>query len=440
MSGPDTTTETGPDSSRKVLSNSAATLVGRALNTLFRFLSTLVAARHLGPEAWGFFGILVSTTEAMRALANFGLDPALVRWLSVHHDSAGHIMRRVLWLKTILAAIAVAAIAGYGLVHFGANHSTLLLLALAATFVPFGWTQSLIPRFQAVHAMHQLIPVQVAVGGGYLAVMFGACELGIGVPGFVALAVAYEFVLFAATALTVRRKLPKVLTRAPATHSMWELFVEGLPLGFIVVATIIYGRTGIFFLEKANDLAQVGNLYLAMRITEQVGAVAGALAVSALPVFSRLAMERQIDRIRPQFRRFSLMGFAFSICVMLGVIFVSRPLIGILKPAYLPMYEPLVVLSFAAAFMVQNQLSSGLLYAFGQYRYVAACGAINLVVNVLLAWLLIPRYGATGAAFATVGTEGLNCVLQLLLVRYVFRGAQPLPAQAEEKLTSPALS
>jgi O-antigen/teichoic acid export membrane protein len=37
-------------------------------------------------------------------------------------------------------------------------------------------------------------------------------------------------------------------------------------------------------------------------------------------------------------------------------------------------------------------------------------------VNLVLTIGLVPRYGAVGAALATLGTESLHCVIQLVVV------------------------
>ncbi len=43
--------------------------------------------------------------------------------------------------------------------------------------------------------------------------------------------------------------------------------------------------------------------------------------------------------------------------------------------------------------------------------------AWNLGVNAILVAILVPRFGAVGAALALLGTEGLNALVQSYLVR-----------------------
>jgi O-antigen/teichoic acid export membrane protein len=72
--------------------------------------------------------------------------------------------------------------------------------------------------------------------------------------------------------------------------------------------------------------------------------------------------------------------------------------------------------------MVQNQLSSTVIHASGRYHVVTACSAVNLLIYLGLAFLLVPRLGPLGAALATLGTESTNAVVQLMLVRRWIRG------------------
>jgi O-antigen/teichoic acid export membrane protein len=66
--------------------------------------------------------------------------------------------------------------------------------------------------------------------------------------------------------------------------------------------------------------------------------------------------------------------------------------------------------------MFQNQLSTSMINSFGKFHYVTGVAAANLCVYLCLGLYLIPRLGTLGAGLATLGTEGLNALIQLTLV------------------------
>jgi O-antigen/teichoic acid export membrane protein len=59
--------------------------------------------------------------------------------------------------------------------------------------------------------------------------------------------------------------------------------------------------------------------------------------------------------------------------------------------------------------------------AFGRFRTASACAFLNLVVYSTCGFILIPRYGALGAAWSTLATEGINMLVQLTIVVSLLR-------------------
>ena len=407
--------------SPRILSNALATLVGRGLAQVVRFLAAVAPAASLSPDDWGLFSVLVATVEVVRAITNFGLDAALVRWLTVYADAAGDVLGRVLRIKTLLAMAGVAGLVGYAIVRQESVRAPWMLSALSVGLLPFGWTQSLTSRFQAHHAMRFLIPVQIAVGFLYLSAVVIASVLNVQLSGFILLAVGYEFATWAGTALVARRKLSTETVERASSKTTGELFWEGLPLGGLSIAAVIYARLGVFLVERSGTLADVGHLFLAMKIGEQIALLASPISISALPVFTRFVHQNEAQKIVPIFRRYSLSGAALSVTLAAGISSIAAPLILRLNPEYLNAVPPVVVMAWCAVFMFQNQLSIGVVTAFGKFRQLFGITLLNLAVNMVLAVLLIPEYEAVGASLAMLGTESLHCLIQLVVVARLLR-------------------
>jgi O-antigen/teichoic acid export membrane protein len=84
--------------------------------------------------------------------------------------------------------------------------------------------------------------------------------------------------------------------------------------------------------------------------------------------------------------------------------------------AYAPAQGTLHVLLCAVPFIYLNSLLSVSLIALGHERFYAGATALCTVVNLGLNLLLVPRWGATAAAWVAVATAGvlfLACVVGL---------------------------
>jgi O-antigen/teichoic acid export membrane protein len=100
---------------------------------------------------------------------------------------------------------------------------------------------------------------------------------------------------------------------------------------------------------------------------------------------------------------------------------------SVVRVLYTGRFEPsipvLQVLIWALVPLVMDDAALTYLYAVGCERIVQVVMLIGLAVNSGLNLWLIPRFGALGAAMATVASEGVLCVI---LWRQVIRHDHPV--------------
>lgn len=402
----------------RTLANALATLVARGSGLVFRLAVLAEIARYLTPAELGIYGVLASTLDVARVMTNFGLDTAIIRRMAIAPALGGALLRLVLRLKTTLAVVGFAALVALSVLHPPAATASWLLIVLGLALFPVTWSASLTARFQAEHAAHWLIPVQIATGTTYLIILEIAARSGARLVGFVSLILVAELVTFALTAIAARRRWAGTGAMQEAPLPAGPFLRESFPLGLFDMVVVLYARLGVFLLEAQGPAmkAAVGHLYAAMRVNEVTVAIGGALAMSALPVFSKLAHEGRSGHVGKTFLKYSLAGAAFSGSVAIFITLFGRLLIERFRPDYAPAVAPLTVFAWAGIAMFQNNLSTSVINAFGRFRVASASALLNLVVYCSVALVLIPRLGALGAAYSTLATEGLNMLVQLAVV------------------------
>jgi PST family polysaccharide transporter len=396
--------------------------VARGLAILIRLVVLSEVARFLTPAQLGVYGVLLSMLDIARVVTNFGLDTAAIRQMAIHLPAARELLRTVLRIKTVLATAGLVVLSLIGWLHPPDGAAGWLPVALGLALFPITWSSSLMARFQVSHAMHRTIPVQAAAGAFYLLGIELAAHAGAGLAGFILLAIVTEALTWAGTVLVARRSWPSNgPISAPITP--WAFVQDAFPLGLLDVMVIAYNRLGVFILNAQGEQARaaVGHLYAAVRVNEVTTAVAGAIAISALPVFARLAHEKKERQITRTFARYSLLGGTFSISVFLCFFFFGHELLLRFRPAYEPAAAPLVIFSAAGIAMFQNNLSMSVITAFGRFRTASGCALLNLVIYSTCGFILIPRHGALGAAWSTLITEGVNMLVQLTIVGTLLR-------------------
>jgi PST family polysaccharide transporter len=97
-----------------------------------------------------------------------------------------------------------------------------------------------------------------------------------------------------------------------------------------------------------------------------------------------------------------------SVATAIAVFFLSGPVIGILFGAEYQGAGPvLAVHIWGAIFVFHVSIRTRALIAEGKQRFITAIAALTLLSSVLLNLLLIGRYGALGAAYASLASWAL---------------------------------
>jgi len=98
-----------------------------------------------------------------------------------------------------------------------------------------------------------------------------------------------------------------------------------------------------------------------------------------------------------------------------GVVIVAmfaEPVIGTLYgEAYARSVPVLRIVIWAFVFNFLNPFVSHILFARGEQTSSLRVGAVTSVVSLILSFVLIPRFGAIGAAYTVVASSALACCL-----------------------------
>jgi len=161
-------------------------------------------------------------------------------------------------------------------------------------------------------------------------------------------------------------------------------------------------------------------------------ALAGAFSMSAFPVLSRLVAAGNAVETPRRFAMYSVRSALVCSAAAAALTIWGTGLLVWIQPESRGASGALTALAWATVCMFQNQLSTAMINAFGKFHYVTVICAVNLVAFLGLSALLLPRFGATGAALSLLGTEGLNTVLQLVTVGVLLRRMGRIAAAGAE--------
>jgi O-antigen/teichoic acid export membrane protein len=369
------------------------------------FLTFPLIAAALSPVAFGALELVMTATLLLGALANCGLNNALQRfyWEEAAEQRARLVssglaaLLLLLLLAIIVGAVATAAISSrletWNMPMTWITPAAALLL-MAATQVG----QYLLDVTRLHLGPWRFFGVTLATrvltaGAGVVAVVL----LGWGLDGLLVLQALVALVALPIAALAVRSDLVWQLDRNIAN----KLLCFGHPFIYASLAFWLFGSMDRWMLAAFSSVEEVGIYSVAHRFASIVLFVSLAFGQAWSPFAMKFRAD-QPSRYRAMYADVLLIVASGMLLIGGGVALFSVDLISLVMPSgYAPAAAPLAVLCIGIVFQSTIQVTAiGIslekaTYLFARLSWLAA--GLNFLLNLLL----IPRYGALGAAWAT---------------------------------------
>jgi O-antigen/teichoic acid export membrane protein len=209
-------------------------------------------------------------------------------------------------------------------------------------------------------------------------------------------------IAFIMATLWLRRALPEgAAVRAPNQRS-WLL--SSISMAAIDALGTLQGQIGVVFLGLLATSTDAGIFRVAASAALIVSLPITMVETVSSPQFARsfgASDQRSMQRLAS---RSVQIGFAtFAVATIAAFLF-GKPLIALLfGDAYLPAFQPFIILCLARGTNALFGMNSGLLMMTGRERKLAAALALALAANLALAAVLTPVLGANGPALGSLG-------------------------------------
>ena len=179
------------------------------------------------------------------------------------------------------------------------------------------------------------------------------------------------------------------------------IFRYSIPLFFISIGFLIATEVDTLMLGLLSTDAEVGTYAVAKQIIIKLPHISLAMAMGTMPVFAKLneGNKEELKKLFYKLLRTNALIFAI---ISLGIVFLSQFFVPLIFGVeYNSSVLPLQILTiYLVGFSFSIFLST-----FLDYQGLAKKRAVNLsvsmVLNIVLNLILIPEYGAVGAAIAT---------------------------------------
>ncbi len=398
-----------------IAKNTVVQAVGRTIGTVLGLLTLGVMTRYLGAAGYGAFTTVTSFLQFFGILVDFGLSLTTVAMLSEAGADKDRISSNIFTLRVVSAA-AFFALAPAVVLLFPYDGAIKAGVGIAAaSFFFLAVNQVLVSVLQKELRMGRSAAAEVL---GRLGLFLGAWfvakeDLGL---GWMLAALVFGNLLTAFWNWLLVRKLVRLDWRFDLP--VWKDIAErSWPIALSITFNLIYLKGDVIILSLTRAQEEVGVYGAAYKILDVLTVIPIMFMGLVLP----LLVKARADGSPQDWNRIMQKAFDFMAVLALplvaGALVVGRDLMTLFAGEEFADAGPLlVILMIAAAAVFFGSMFGHAVIAVKKQKAMVWGYAADAVLATVLYLALIPRYGATGAAWVTVFAEVfIACATYLMI-------------------------
>jgi O-antigen/teichoic acid export membrane protein len=405
---------------RQLLKSTSFNLIATVVGLITGIATSIIAARILGPSDLGLFSFITWIFASVVLLVDPGATSATTRFVAELEGASSRAVGNGLNLLLLGIQVLVSCVSGALLFAFSPWIAEALgqptaqpYVAILGPVVPIAMIGAIFRARLAGFQRYDLTSLVVIVGSTLTLIgTIALLSLGYGVSGLVWLGIGVVTLQLALLTILVLKRYG-FSNSAQVSRSLVTRVLRYCSGVFIITSidVIVWQRSGTLFLGRYSTTEQIAFYGLAFNIAALlVTTLPATLSSILLPAFSNLFGGGGRDSMQRMFERSVRYVGLVAIPICLVTIALADPLISLLYgERYAPAVGALQVLLVASTMGAISGPVSALLFALGKPLRAVAWGFPIAILNLGIAFTLVPSYGALGAAAA-------NAVCQILWV------------------------
>lgn len=222
-------------------------------------------------------------------------------------------------------------------------------------------------------------------------------------------AIAVVFSLVWTSILVARLNTAQVTGKDAAAPVRAMFRYAGVSSIGVALTLVVWNRSEFLFLNHYSSDSQIGFYSIAFAAITALIIVPRQIGSTLLPAVATLQGAGEMDRVRTGFARALRLGLTLALILTAGAAALGPELLKLVYGAEFNAAGPvLLILVAPLPAIAVFQLATAMVTGMGHLRIVVIAGAAGAAVDIGLAFALVPRYDAVGAAIA-------NSIAQLVV-------------------------
>jgi O-antigen/teichoic acid export membrane protein len=418
---PESSAYTGKeDITRKQLRGSSLLLAGRLFGMGINFATQVLMVRYLSTADYGAWAYVLSVVACCRTFASLGLQRAVPRFVPIYHEQHeyGRLFGTLFLVAGTIVLTGVAAIIGVYAVPETISHfliderQPLLLLSILVFLVP-------------VEALDELFVGLFASFASPRAIFFRKHILGPGLKLIVVilLVVWQSQVTFLAYGYLIASTFGVLLYSGMLMRLLYhqglfqhfqlqtlqvpfkEIMAFTLPVLTTDLVSVVMNSVDVWLLGYFHSTTEVAFFRVVVPAADMNTLVMMSFSLLFTPAAARLFARGDYSGINRLYWQTAVWMAVLTFPIFTMTFSMAQPLTVFL---YGTRYEQsgiiVALLSLGYYFNVALGFNGLTIRVLGKTRYIVIINVLAAVTNLVVNLLLIPPYGALGAAIGTSGT------------------------------------
>jgi O-antigen/teichoic acid export membrane protein len=412
---------------RRVLFNTLVQTIGKVLGYAFALVTLALTTRLLTTTEYGDYTIATVFLSFFMLVADSGITTAGVREAAKFPEALQRFVDTAFSLKLVLGIVTYAAAAAIISVLPYSSDVKYAAYALALSFFCLSLAVSWDVVFQSRLRME--VP---ALGDLALKVV---SIVGVGAVFWYHLHAhtSQQWLFYLVVGITALGNVAAALVRYVGAARMVKVRLRfdraaggvllriAVPLAIVSVLGQVHYKADTILLSLLKPADQVAIYGVAYRVVDILIVFFAVLVGVVFPVLARYAHEGG-ERYTQVVTRVLNTVLSIACPIALGVGLLAPGIVYILGGAgYGKAALPLAILAVSLIFSLLNMFYDYIIIAGNRQASLIWVSCINIAANLGLNLYAIPHYSYIGAAVATCVTEGLGCVLAIVIANRMHR-------------------
>lgn len=401
---------------KSIFKNTSWMTLSQFVTSICAFLWTILIARYLGVSDYGILSFAISFTAITGIFMDLGMTTFTTRELSRDKNLSHKYINNIFPIKLLVSILIIIAtsIILYILKYDFLTIEVTLILTIELIFMSM--TSFINGVFQSFEKLKYQAIGTIMNSGLLLITILITMHFNL---GLIAVAIAYTISYSIFLIYMFIKLIQKFgLVKFEFDKDFWKnTIIKSAPFGLTAFFYTIYFSIDVVMLSYISGDYVTGIYNSAYKIITVFTTFYVVYQFVIFPVMSKFFKESD-DLLRISYEQSIKYLLIIILPITIGVSIYSEYIVNLIYSSqYALASEPVEILIWTVSFLFINGAASLLLNSINKEKVVTKIYIIAAVFNVILNFILIPKYTYIGASIATVLSEILICIVMIHIIR-----------------------